>query len=64
MDLTDREKEVLSLLVQGLNNSEIADKLMVSIHTVKAHICSIFSKLHTTGRVQAAVKAVKEGLIK
>ena len=64
MELTEREKEVLYFLVQGLNNTQIAGKLMVSIHTVKAHVCSIFAKLNVTGRVQAAVKAIKLGLIK
>ena len=63
MELTEREREVLRFLVQGLNNTQIAEKLMVSIHTVKAHICSIFSKLDVTGRVQAAVKAIKLGII-
>lgn len=64
VDLTDRELEVLELIVEGLNNNEIAKRMMVSIHTVKAHICSIFSKLKVNGRVQAAVKAVKLGLVK
>ncbi len=63
MELTERELEVLKLLAEGLNNREIAEKTMVSIHTVKAHLCSIFHKLDANGRVQAAVKAVKLGLV-
>ncbi len=64
MELTEREIEILKLMSQGLNNREIADKTMISIHTVKAHICSIFSKLKANGRVEASVKAVKLGLVK
>ena len=60
--LTEREKEVLSLLVQGLSNNEISERLFVSSHTVKAHVANILSKLSVTDRVQAAVKAVKFNL--
>lgn len=59
---TEREKDVLYLLAKGLNNNEIADKLCVSIHTVKAHLASIYHKLGVYNRVQAAVKSVQEGL--
>ncbi len=62
-ELTERELEVLQLLTEGMNNREIAEKTMVSIHTVKAHVCSIFHKLKANGRVQAAVKAIKKGLV-
>jgi len=62
-ELTERELEVLQLITNGLNNQQIAEKMMVSIHTIKAHICSIFAKLKVNGRVQAAVKAVKLGLV-
>ena len=58
-NLTSREKEVLSLLTQGLSNTEIAEKLIISAHTAKAHVCSILTKLAVTDRVQAAVKAIK-----
>lgn len=61
--LSDREMEVLKLMTQGLNNKEIAEKMTLSTHTVKAHICSIFQKLNVTGRVQAAVRAIQLGLI-
>lgn len=61
--LTERENEVLKLLVQGKSNTEIASELIVSVHTAKAHVCSILQKLCVDDRVQAAVKAIKEGLV-
>ena len=61
-NLTSREKEVLELLTQGLSNTEIAEKLIISTHTAKAHVCNILTKLSVTDRVQAAVKAVKYDL--
>ena len=61
---TEREKEVLFLLLKGLNNKEISDKLFVSKHTTKAHVASIFKKLQVANRVQAAVKCLKLGLDK
>ena len=61
-NLTPREKEVLDLLVQGLSNTEIADRLIVSPCTAKAHVCNILNKLSVTDRVQAAVKATKYDL--
>ena len=61
-NLTSREKEVLELLTQGLSNTEIAEKLIISTHTAKAHVCNILTKLSVTDRVQAAVKATKYDL--
>ena len=61
--LTDRELEVLKHLVQGKSNTEIAKELIVSVHTAKAHVCSILQKLCVDDRVQAAVKAIKENII-
>ena len=61
-NLTPREKEVLDLLVQGFSNTEIADRLIVSPCTAKAHVCNILEKLSVTDRVQAAVKATKYDL--
>ena len=61
--LTEREIEVLRLLVKGKSNTEIAKELIVSVHTAKAHVCSILQKLCVDDRVQAAVKAVKEHLV-
>ena len=61
--LTERENEVLKLLVQGKSNTQIAQELIVSVHTAKAHVCSILQKLCVNDRVQAAVKAIKEGIV-
>lgn len=61
--LTEREQEVLKHLVMGKSNTEIAKELIVSVHTAKAHVCSILQKMCVNDRVQAAVKAVKEGLV-
>ena len=61
--LTEREFEVLKHLVDGKSNTEIAKELIVSVHTAKAHVCSILQKMCVNDRVQAAVKAVKEGMV-
>lgn len=61
--LTSREKEVLKLVVNGESNAEIADKLIVSVHTAKAHVCNVIQKLGVQDRVQAAVLAVKANLV-
>ena len=61
--LTDRELEVLKHLVNGKSNTEIAKELIVSVHTAKAHVCSILQKLCVDDRVQAAVKAIRENII-
>ena len=63
IDLTLREFEVLKHLVLGKSNTEIAKELIVSVHTAKAHVCSILQKMCVNDRVQAAVKAVKEGMV-
>ena len=62
-DLTDREREVLALLVEGLSNREIADRLMVSLPTAKAHVHSITAKLQVSNRTEAAIVAVKHDLV-
>ena len=62
-NLTEREYEVLKLVVEGLSNSEIANALTISEHTAKAHVCNIIQKLVVDDRTQAAVKAIKEGLV-
>jgi len=60
--LTGREMEVLRLIAQGLSNQEIADRLVVSEPTVRAHVSRILGKLHLASRTQAALYAVREGL--
>ncbi len=61
-ELTEREREVLSLLGQGMSNKEIARSISVSEKTVKAHVSSILNKLNLPGRTHAALYAVKHGL--
>jgi DNA-binding CsgD family transcriptional regulator/small-conductance mechanosensitive channel len=61
--LTDREREVLSLIGNGATNREIAEKLIISEHTVKSHLRSILNKLNVSNRQQAAVYAERAGLI-
>ena len=60
--LTAREMEVLRLIAQGLSNQEIADRLVVSEPTVRAHVSRILGKLHLASRTQAALYTVREGL--
>lgn len=62
-DLTERELEVLQLIVEGKSNPEIAEQLCISIHTAKAHVGSILNKLCVNDRVQAAIKALKENIV-
>ena len=61
-ELTERELEVLRLIAQGLNNQEIAQKLVLSPKTVRNHITNIFSKLQVADRAQAIVRAREAGL--
>ena len=61
--LTGREREVLELLTGGLTNQQIASELTVSQATVRTHVSNILAKLHTTNRVQAALHAIKSGLV-
>ena len=60
--LTRREREVLSLIVEGRENNEIAAELVISPETVKTHVSTILEKLGADNRVQAAVEAVRAGL--
>lgn len=62
-NLTEREYEVLKLVVDGKSNSQIAEALTISEHTAKAHVCNIIQKLVVDDRTQAAVKALREGLV-
>ena len=62
-DLSDRETQVLQLIVDGLSNQEIADRLEISKETVKTHVKHLMEKLAVSDRTQAAVKAMRYGLV-
>ncbi|MBK9121602.1 MAG: response regulator transcription factor [Chloroflexi bacterium] len=62
-DLTEREREVLALMAEGLNNRMIGERLYISSSTVKNHVSSILSKLGTISRTQAVALAVEHGLV-
>ena len=61
--LTKREAEVLLLVAQGLSNQDIARRLNISDPTVRSHVSNILSKLHLATRIQAALYALREGLV-
>jgi DNA-binding NarL/FixJ family response regulator len=60
--LTERERELLALLAQGLTNSAIAERLSLSPKTVRNHVSNIFSKLQVADRAQAIIRAKQAGL--
>jgi DNA-binding NarL/FixJ family response regulator len=60
--LTPREHEVLQQLIQGLSNKEIAQELFIKKKTVNGHLNSIFKKFHVSRRIEAILKALKEGI--
>jgi NarL family two-component system response regulator LiaR len=62
-DLTEREQEVLALMVQGLSNIDIADRLVIARSTVKNHVSSILAKLNVTNRTEAIAYAIQHRLI-
>lgn len=62
--LSEREQQILKLVVDGLSNAEIADRLALSENTVKKYFHNILQKLQLNNRVEAAVYAVREGLVK
>jgi len=63
-DMTDREREILVLMVEGLSNSEIAGRLVISRSTVNFHVGNILSKLNVTSRTQAVALALRDHLVK
>jgi NarL family two-component system response regulator LiaR len=62
-DLTARERDVLALMVEGLNNTQIAEELVVSPSTIKSHVSHILSKLDVSSRTEAAALAVRHRLV-
>ena len=62
--LTERERQVVQFIAQGMTNSEIAELLFISEKTVKSHVSNILSKLYLTDRTKVAVFVWKEGLVK
>jgi len=60
--LTHRENEILDLLAQGYRNKEIAEKLYVSVNTIRTHIYHIYEKLHVQNRVEALNKTGRTGI--
>lgn len=63
-NLTEKEREVLALMVQGLNNNDIAKRLVVSPSTAKFHVSSILSKLRASSRTEAVAIALQNNLVK
>jgi len=63
LNLSPREREVLLLLVEGLSNKQIAERLNISPITVKSHMRHIMDKLDASDRTEAAVKAVRQNLV-
>ena len=63
LELTEREREVLDLIVQGQSNRQIADGMFISVATVKAHVSSILSKLQVSSRAEAIAYAIKHKLV-
>jgi DNA-binding NarL/FixJ family response regulator len=62
--LTEREAEILRLVARGLSNQEIADSLVVAVHTVKSHVAHVLAKLETRDRTQAVIVAYETGFIR
>ena len=62
--LTEREREVLAMIGEGCSNKEITRRLCISEKTVKNHVANVFSKLHVCDPTQAALCAIRKGLVK
>lgn len=63
LDLTEREREVLALMVEGLNNTQIAARLTVSPSTIKSHVSNVLSKLNVASRTEAVTLALRHKLV-
>ena len=63
-DLTEREREVLSLMIEGLNNTQIAGRLSVSPSTIKSHVSNVLSKLGVASRTEAVTLALRNHIVK
>jgi DNA-binding NarL/FixJ family response regulator len=61
-ELTEREREILTLIAQGCNNTDIAGRLVLSPKTVRNHVSNIFNKLQVADRAQAIIRAREAGL--
>ena len=64
LDLTEREREVLALMIEGLNNTQIAGKLTVSPSTIKSHVSNILAKLGVASRTEAVTLALRKRIIR
>jgi DNA-binding NarL/FixJ family response regulator len=62
--LTEREREIVALIGEGLKNKQIASRLFISETTVRHHLTSIFSKLNVSDRLELIIRAYKDGLAK
>jgi NarL family two-component system response regulator LiaR len=62
-DLTERERDVLALMIEGLNNSQIAERLFVSPSTIKSHVSNILTKMGVTTRTEAVAQAVRKDVV-
>jgi NarL family two-component system response regulator LiaR len=63
LDLTEREREVLALMIEGLNNTQIAGRLTVSPSTIKSHVSNILSKLGVSSRTEAVTLALRNRIV-
>jgi len=63
LDLTEREREVLSLMIEGLNNTQIAGRLTVSPSTIKSHVSNVLSKLGVASRTEAVTLALRNHIV-
>ena len=62
LDLTERERDVLALMIEGLNNTQIAGRLTISPSTIKSHVSNILSKLHVASRTEAVSLALRNNI--